>query len=257
MTAFLKIDRCTHCHEDRPWEWVPPLVLAGRVLAGTAVWRSQLAGGICSSCRETWEQRIQNEQGARNRRRALIQLLGGERPYRECTFERYAVLPENRAALETAQRFSARHDNIFFWGPCGVGKTHLAMAIARRSFEEGFSVEILKSPQVVRRMRMKEPDAEQAVIDRLAGAGVLILDDLGMGTDTVYARQVLQEILDTRDYKDRGGLVITSKYSLSMLADRMQDDTIPSRLAGMCRNIALTGPDWRLRRQESLQVPAP
>jgi DNA replication protein DnaC len=249
MTAFLKIDRCTNCHQDRPWEWVPPLFLIGRVLAGTAVWRSQLLDGICAGCREAMSKKLYAEKLARSQHLALARLMGGERPYQECTFERYVVSPENRVAFEIAQRFSALRDNLFLWGPCGVGKTHLALALARRSFERRFSVEILKSPQLVRRMRMKEPDAEQAVIDRLANVGVLVLDDLGMGTDSAYSRQVLQEILDARNCHDRGGLVITSKYSFSMLADRMQDDTIPSRLAGMCQSVAMTGKDWRLYAQ--------
>ena len=39
---------------------------------------------------------------------------------------------------------------------------------------------------------MKVPDQEQAAIDRFALVQVLVLDDLGMGHETAFARQVLQ-----------------------------------------------------------------
>jgi hypothetical protein len=55
MTAFLKIDRCRVCQKDWPWEWVPPLPLGGKPLAGTGVWRSALIDGCCVSCTESIE----------------------------------------------------------------------------------------------------------------------------------------------------------------------------------------------------------
>jgi DNA replication protein DnaC len=93
---------------------------------------------------------------------------------------------------------------------------------------------------------MKDPEQEQTAVDEFVRVEVLVFDDLGSGSDTTYSRQILQEILDGRDFKDRGGLVITSKYSLSGLAQKLNDDTIPSRLAGMCRVVELKGPDHRL-----------
>src|SRR5262245_32147327 len=52
MSAFLKIDRCSACRRELPWEWVPPVTLAGRTLAGTGVWRSGLVDDRCAGCAE-------------------------------------------------------------------------------------------------------------------------------------------------------------------------------------------------------------
>ena len=93
---------------------------------------------------------------------------------------------------------------------------------------------------------MKEPQQEQAIVDELVRVEVFVLDDLAMGADTAYSRQVLQEILDGRDFLDRAGLLITSKYSLAGLAAKLNDDSIPSRLAGMCSLVEIRGPDVRL-----------
>jgi DNA replication protein DnaC len=104
----------------------------------------------------------------------------------------------------------------------------------------------LKPPELIRSVRMRDPDEEERALDRLVQVDVLVIDDLGIGADTPYSRQILQEVLDRRSYRDRGGLIITTKYSLDQLATKLGDDSIPSRLAGMSRVIAVGGRDHRL-----------
>ena len=94
---------------------------------------------------------------------------------------------------------------------------------------------------------MKDPLQEQAAVDDFVSVEVLVLDDLG--DDTPFSRQLLQEILDFRDFHYRAGLVVTSKYSLDDLATKLADDTIPSRLAGMCQVVEIQGIDHRLDRR--------
>jgi DNA replication protein DnaC len=202
--------------------------------------------GLCPACVAHAEDNRQKEQHDRALRQSLIEVLGGEKPYREFTFGGYEVTSGNRLAFEKARQFNPASDNLYLWGACGVGKTHLAYAIARAGFEQGHSVEILQPPQLVRKMRMKDPQEEQGIIDELVRAELFVLDDLGMGACTAYGRQILQEILDGRDFKVRAGLVITSKYALSGLAQKMGDDTIASRMAGMCQVIEIKGTDHRL-----------
>jgi DNA replication protein DnaC len=252
MTAFLRIDDCKACHRSLPWEWVPAVLLNGKGLPGTGVWRSQLVRGICSACALATEARSRKERQALALRASLVALLGGEHPYREFTFERYEMTPGNQLAFETAKHFSPATQNLYLWGPCGLGKTHLAWACARRSCEEALSVDILRAGQISRKFRLKEPEAEQAAIDQAANAQMLVLDDLGSGPDTAFTRHVLQEILDERIFRDRAGLIVTSKYTLEGLMAKMNDDSIPSRLAGMCTVLELRGTDHRIKRKPSL-----
>jgi DNA replication protein DnaC len=248
MTAFLKIDECHLCHRSLPWEWIPAILLNGRALAGTGVWRSQLAERVCPTCRTETEARRHDAERAAKHRQDLLWLLGGPKPYRQFTFDRYEVTPENQVAYERSQSFSPADDNLYLWGPCGVGKTHLAWAVARRCFEESLTVAIRSASHLSRKIRMKAPEDEQSAIDELIRAEVLVLDDLGSGSDTAYGRQILLEILDARDFTDQGGLFVTSKYSLDDLAAKLGDDSIPSRLAGMCFRIEVRGADRRLMK---------
>jgi DNA replication protein DnaC len=245
MTAFLKIDACKTCHRSLPWEWVPAVLLGGKVLAGTGVWHSQLADAQCPACVTAHETQRLNEQRALALRWELVTLLGGEKPYREFTFERYGVTRGNRLGYERSKDFNPAAENLYLWGPCGVGKTHLGCAIARQCFTKTLSVAVLRPWQLSRKVRMKDPQQEQAAIDEFVRVEVLVFDDLGAGNDTAFSRQILQEILDTRNFNDRAGLVISSKYSLGGLADKLNDDTLPSRLAGMCEVVEIKGVDNR------------
>jgi DNA replication protein DnaC len=248
MTAFLKIDTCKDCQNAKSWEWVPSTTLNSKRLAGTGVWRSQLIDGRCPDCIASADQKRQEERRDRVMKARLDQLLGGEKPYREFLFERYEVASGNQLAFERAKHFNPVTDSLYLWGPCGVGKTHLAYAAARLFYEKALSVRILPTAQLTRQVRMKEPAQEQAALDELVQAQVLVLDDLGSGPDTAFSRQLLQEILDRRNFSDLGGLLVTSKYSLDQLAAKLSDDSIPSRLGGMCQVVELRGNDRRLVR---------
>ena len=250
MTAFLKIDNCKACQRSLPWEWVPAVLLNGRSLAGTGVWRSQLTAELCPACVDARKKDRAREQESAARRLDLIRLLGGEKPVREFTFERFKIAPENRLAYERSKNFNPAADNIYLWGPCGVGKTHLAWALARRCFEETLTVAILPAGRLSREVRMRDPRQEQSAIDQYSDAQVFVLDDLGSGPDGAFSRQILQEILDARDFADRAGLVVTGKHSLDGLAQKLADDSIPSRLAGACQVIEVGGADGRLTKRK-------
>ena len=134
MTAFLKIDDCKTCHRAIPWEWAPAILVRGSPLPGTGVWRSRLRRRPVSGLSEPrWKKEREKNRLALRRREELVAVLGGHKPYQEFTFERYRVLPGNAVAFERTSRFDPACENLYLWGPCGVGKTHLAYAAARRS----------------------------------------------------------------------------------------------------------------------------
>src|SRR5450759_1405234 len=115
MAAFLKIDYCRDCGRNIPWEWVPPIILSGKSHPGTGVWHSLLLDGRCPNCIAALELKRQNQLRSLALRTALIQLLGGEKPYREFTFERYEVTSDNRLAFDQAKHFNPANDSLYLW----------------------------------------------------------------------------------------------------------------------------------------------
>ena len=232
MSAFLKLDACRQCRGEVPWEWVEPVNVCGKTLAGTGVWRSVLVQGLCPSCTATQESEREAQAFAQARRLRAVSTLGAK-PVRDFTFERYRVLAENRALFEVARRFDPQLQNIYLCGPSGVGKTHLAFAIAVRGCDESHLVIRLTPDQLVRSLRMRPPQEEQHALELLIKCDILVIDGLN-GYETVYGRQMLQEIFDERDYRGRKGLVVISRLSLSLLARRHGDDIVAGRLRLLC-----------------------
>lgn len=245
---------CLHCGQTLSPIWIPPVNVLGRPLAGTGVWQSPFTDGICETCIES----ARNAEEVIRRRLRLqkrIRSILGSRAADEFTFERFAVTPANTLAYQKAIAFESRRRNLYLWGACGVGKTHLAYAIARRALEAGQTTIVTSPPRISRRLRMREPYEEQNILDRFIRADVLVIDELGIGNETAFLKQVLQEILDGRSFDDRGGLVITSKFSLDGLAAHLKEDAIPSRLAGRCLTAKVSGSDYRLKRQAPPDLP--
>lgn len=176
----------------------------------------------------------------------LTKIFGGERPAREYQMDAFVTDLENSEAFEFADCFHGQED-VYLWGPCGVGKTHLACAMVRTAVEMGKTAIAMKPSQLSRYLRVKEATVQEARIAELATADVLLIDELGIGKETDFALQILQEVLDVRADNYRRGLIITSNYSLADFALKIGEDAIPSRLRKMCRIIKIGGQDRRIK----------
>jgi DNA replication protein DnaC len=163
------------------------------------------------------------------------------------TVEGFQVNSENRAAFEVVQAFDYQTSNMYLYGRCGVGKTHLAAIVLRRLFGEGRQVELVQPAGLIRSTRGREGYEEEQTLERLARVDCLVIDELGAERSTEYALQLLYEVVNRRWLRDRNGLIVTSNLSLRDLASKVQDDRLLSRLAGLCRVISVGGQDWRRR----------
>ena len=215
------------------WEWVPPVTVIGKTLAGTGVWQSGLTESLCASCWNAQTTRVAREARTQMLRRQFVATVG-DMPYREFTLEKFRVHAGSTLAFEQARTFHPTRTNLYLWGASGVGKTHLAVAILRRWFAFGVGL-FLTSAQLIRRLRMREPDEEQRILDHCANAHIFVLDDLrATGESSDFVRRVLTEILDRRRYRGLGGLVVTSPQPVDLYARIARDNSTASRLKECC-----------------------
>ncbi len=165
-------------------------------------------------------------------------------------FETYrAETDDEKAALESAQKASYCRGNLYLFGKTtGAGKSHLAGAAFRARRLQRKSGSWWKPPSLLRYLRVLEAEEQEARIKKCVSDGVFVLDDIGIGNTTDFALQALYEIVDGRWMNESKGLIITANISLDELAKKLQDDRLPSRLAGMCEVIELKGRDRRLEK---------
>ena len=168
------------------------------------------------------------------------EIFGGERAFRDYRLETFKPSEKTAAAFAAAKDFSKTIDNLYFFGPAGTGKTHLAIATARTAPVRYFLT--IKPMELARRVRAEESaSGEGRVIRRYAEAPVLVIDDLGIEKMTEFMASVLYEVIDWRYMNQPSGLIVTSNIGLDGLAARVGDDRIPSRLAQMTKRHSFVG----------------
>ncbi len=137
---------------------------------------------------------------------------------------------------------------IFFHGPCGIGKTHLAVAIAQYAMEKAkLKVYFSVAPDLLDQLRATFDPANGVAYDdrfnQIRNCDLLVLDDLGTENTTPWAREKLYQILNHR-YNEQRPTVITSNQPFKSIEERILSRLSDTRLT---RYIWIDGEDYRRR----------
>lgn len=139
-------------------------------------------------------------------------------------------------AYETALTFAQEpgHQWLFLHGPCGTGKTHLGVAIAKYAMKwHNMSVYFAVVPDLLDHLRATfDPSSGTAYDERfttIRNAHLLVLDDLGTENATPWAKEKLYQIINHR-YMEQLPTVITSNVDQRKVEDRIMSRILDHRL---------------------------
>jgi DNA replication protein DnaC len=145
-------------------------------------------------------------------------------------------------------------ENVLLIGPSGVGKTHIAAAIAHRLIERNVRVQWFSAIELVQSLQKSKRDLDlMTAMTQLDKFQVLIVDDIGYVKKTDAETQVLFEFIAHR--YESGSLIITANQPFSqwdnIFPDTMMTVAAIDRIIHHATIIEIEGESYR--RKQSLK----
>jgi DNA replication protein DnaC len=149
--------------------------------------------------------------------------------------------------LATCQ-FIARHESVLVYGPTGVGKSHLAQALAHEACRRGHEVLFVNTDKMLSHLAGGRADGtREQRLARYTRPDLLVLDDFGLKPLRAPGPEDLYDVINER--YERGSILLTSNRDRAEWPELFGEPLLASaaldRLTHGAHFVEITGQSFR------------
>jgi DNA replication protein DnaC len=145
------------------------------------------------------------------------------------------------------------HTNLLFFGPPGLGKTHLSIAIGLKAVQAGYTVCFERVATLIKLLKMVDIQRKAGFrLNRILKADLMIIDEIGYTPIERKEANLFFNLIS--ELYEKASVIITSNKRFDEWAEMMGDEVMTvamlDRLLHHSKVFNLSGESFRIQKEE-------
>jgi len=208
--------------------------------------------------------RMETEAKAERTRTTLLKFAGlpAIKHFEDYDFNFATGAPKRQLQELCGLQFVERAENVILLGPSGVGKSHLAMALAHKAIMQGNKTRFISAADLMLQLSTAKAQGrlESYLKRSVLGPKLLIIDEIGYLPFGREEANLFFHVIAKR--YERGSVIVTSNLPFSQWSNAFADDTtltaaLLDRLLHHAHIVQISGQSYRLKDKKNAGTAPP
>ncbi len=145
------------------------------------------------------------------------------------------------------------HSNLLFFGPPGLGKTHLSIALGLKAIQAGYTVCFERVASLIKLLKLTDIQRKAGFrVNRILKADLIIIDEIGYTPIERKEANLFFNLIS--ELYEKTSVIITSNKRFDEWAEMMGDEVMTvamlDRLLHHSKVFNLSGESFRIQKEE-------